>query len=172
MSLNGLYEYFKLLAVRVIHQCSINVYEQLDIPVLDGPITTAEITYALRKVSASTNSGGYDVSTAAFKALASNVMFLDALVCVLDDIFEIGTFPSEWLHGTLLPVPKKGKLYWAENYRGFVVEFCLREPSTVLFQLAELWANINADRADLHWQVYDWPSFYAEHRVREATCCW
>ena len=57
-----------------------------------------------------------------------NEMFIDGihvlsplLVNIFNHIFESGTYPQEWLKGIIVPIPKKGDLTDANNYRGITI---------------------------------------------------
>ena len=57
-----------------------------------------------------------------------NEMFIDCihvlsslLVNIFNYIFESGTYPQEWLKGIIVPIPKKGDLTYANNYRGITI---------------------------------------------------
>ena len=43
------------------------------------------------------------------------------LVNIFNHIFESGTYPQEWLKGIIVPIPKKGDLTDANNYRGITI---------------------------------------------------
>lgn len=145
--MTSLYNHFKSLSVRITAGHTAVSSALPNIPMLDTPVTAPELVNAIQKISALSSGGGHDICTAAFKKLASNVVFLDALTPVFNDIFETGNLPPEWLDGTLVSVPKKGNFFAAENCRPLVVELLpARILSSVLSRRVKLWADIDDDQ--------------------------
>jgi hypothetical protein len=93
----------------------IQVYDTLNISTT--PFTLHELKKAL-KLSANNKSTGLDqIPTILWK----DPVFLDLLLDFCNHTFENHTPPSAWLSGGIIPVPKKGDLTSASNYRGITL---------------------------------------------------
>jgi hypothetical protein len=85
-------------------------------PVLNintDPITVNELREALIDVPRFKATGTDDIPSAAYD---SNIA--PHLVVIMNNILDGGDVPPEWLQSEIVPIPKKGDLKLATNYRG------------------------------------------------------
>jgi hypothetical protein len=116
--------------------------------ILDGPICEFEVKEVIQELSGMTSSGGYPISSQDFKWMASNYMFLNMLLCVLNYVYQTGTMPASWMVGTLCPIPKPNKDPLPSNCRPLAVAILIqRILSSIVARRLESWASLNDDQA-------------------------
>jgi len=91
------------------------IFEELDIAT--SPFTKDELTKCVNLFSNNKSSGLDNIPTLLWK----DPIFTDMLLEFCNHTFENFTPPSAWLTGGIIPVPKKGDLTIASNYRGITL---------------------------------------------------
>ena len=91
------------------------VFEELNIPTY--PFTLDELTKSIKLFSNNKSSGLDYIPTILWK----DPTFLRLLLEFCNHTFEYHSPPSAWLTGGIIPVPKKGDLTLASNYRGITL---------------------------------------------------
>ena len=81
------------------------------------PFTKDEVKIALKSFSVNKSSGLDNIPTVLWK----DPIFLDLLLEFCNHTFNNLVPPSAWLTGGIIPVPKKGDLTLASNYRGITL---------------------------------------------------
>lgn len=83
---------------------------------VSGPsITKAEVEKALARMKSGKAAGPDAVQIEIIKLI--NEDHMDILVTLLNDIYETGNIPSDWLVSTFITIPKKGRTKKCEDYR-------------------------------------------------------
>ena len=88
------------------------IFDELDIPT--SRFTKKELETCIKLFSINKSSGLDNIPTILWK----DPDFLDILLEFCNHTLETSTPPSAWLTGGIIPVPKKGDLTSASNYRG------------------------------------------------------
>jgi len=91
------------------------IFDNLDIST--NPFTASELKKALKLFSNNKSSGLDEIPTVLWK----DPTFLELLLEFCNHSFEYHKPPSAWLTGGIIPVPKKGDLTSASNYRGITL---------------------------------------------------
>ena len=93
----------------------IRIVDELNIPI--SPFTKDELEKAVKLFKNNKSSGLDNIPTVLWK----DPIFLDLLLYFCNHTFENLHPPSPWLTGGIIPVPKKGDLTQASNYRGITL---------------------------------------------------
>ena len=91
------------------HRRPVRWQSQPYIPVLDEPITEAEVLVTLCEVPSSSSSGSTIIPTAVFKRLVLCGAFLCVFVWLLNLVYRFADIHPSWSEGQVTPVPKPGK---------------------------------------------------------------
>lgn len=91
------------------------IFDELDIST--SPFTLEELSKSVKLFSNNKSSGLDNIPTILWK----DPIFLDLLLEFCNHTFENSSPPSAWLTGGIIPVPKKGDLTLASNYRGITL---------------------------------------------------
>ena len=91
----------------------------IEINELDCKITTDEVTIAIKSLD---RGKSYGLDNLIDEMFIDGIHVLSPLlVNIFNYIFESGTYPQEWLKGIIVPIPRKGYLTDANNYRGITI---------------------------------------------------
>ena len=135
VTLNEFYNHFSNLAT---FDCNENTHQsacnQISVDDLDKTISHEEVKKAIDNLGRGKSSGLDDLV---------NEMFLDGrdiltpfLAKLFNYIFENNKYPTEWTKGYIVPIPKKGNMKNANNYRGI----------TIISVLAKLFSSVLNNR--------------------------
>eukprot|EP00111_Clytia_hemisphaerica_P013463 TCONS_00039544-protein len=91
------------------------IFDELDIST--SLFTIDELSNCVKLFSNNKSSGLDDIPTLLWK----DPIFMEMLLDFCNHTFEFLTPPSAWLTGGIIPVPKKGDLTLASNYRGITL---------------------------------------------------
>lgn len=115
-----------------------NETTDVTIPILDEPITPAEIHEQSRKMKPDTASGPDGVSPGVFSLLP--VQWLCSLATLFNSIFLPGIYPHSWIRAKVFTVFKKGDRKDPSNYRGIsVINTLAKLYDMVLCRRLSLW---------------------------------
>ena len=78
-----------------------------------------EVTKAIRQLNNGWAASASSVVAELVKAGRS--VFADALLVLLDSVWEEERVPQDWVNAILIPIPKKGDLSSCDNWRGIAL---------------------------------------------------
>ena len=109
---------------------------------LDGPITEAEIIYAINSLKSGKSPGIDGLTIQFFKACSIHIA--PYLSTLFNFYFDNGFFPPEWSKSILCPIHKKGETNDPNNYRGvsLLSEFS-KIFTFILNRRLKLWSEAN-----------------------------
>ena len=113
-----------------------------DDDLLNSPITTAEISAAIRQLRTRTAPGMDGILAEMLKCLEP--MLLPLLLKLFNEIFNQASFPKLWCDSLIVPIHKKGPLNVPDNYRG--ISLCSALSKVFLHVLnvrLQAWADEN-----------------------------
>ena len=92
------------------------------VPVLDDPITPAEVDVAIKKLHKNKAAGIDGVPPGIFKLLSSEWL---GIITVLFNLVFSGHYPEQWSYAKIFTIFKKGRQSDTNNYRGISVQGAL-----------------------------------------------
>ena len=95
------------------------VTTDVSIPILDSPISQAEIYDQVRNVKPDKSCGSDGISPGIFSMLPAH-LFL-TIVTLFNRIFLGGEYPLAWSIAKIFTIQKKGNIQNPDNYRGISV---------------------------------------------------
>lgn len=116
-------EEFKIHFERVLNPPPIppplNVSTDVTIPVLDDPISPAEVEYQMRKLKVDKACGPDGLSPGVLTMLPAQWVL--TLTSLFNAVFESGVYPESWRRAIVFTVFKRGDKTNVDNYRGISV---------------------------------------------------
>ena len=116
------------------------------IPVLDDPISSAELSTQIRKMKTNKASGPDGIPASIFKSMPAQwILFLTSLFNL---VFYSGEYPRSWSTAKLSMIFKKGNRLLPENYRGIsVVNSIAKLYDMILCSRLESWYTPHREQA-------------------------